>query len=208
MTYLVIHKGFKNVMYENSLVGILAVIFKQKFCELDILFVKGQWKICHDFHALSIYHSSLSELVVLLKEYETKIQNNIILDVKWDFVGNQHDNLYDAIGLLKHDLASFEDNPHVWIQASSPKMLDVFLQHQLEYSWEIGLILQRIDDFYLYRDWLYYVMVSLTDFSFEEIQIMSEEKLVFGYTCHDPIQFSHYKHLFPYVRGIVCDVSV
>jgi glycerophosphoryl diester phosphodiesterase len=204
---IVVHRGFKNILYDNSMVGILAAIFRNKFCELDILWMDGRWKICHDFPSLSIYHSTLSDLLSLLKEYRHLVKHTIIIDIKWDFVWNRHDVLSNAILQLKKDLLGFEDYPF-WIQAPSPHVLKTFVAHCGTETWKLGMIVPNVSEFTIYRKFIHYAMIALSDFSMEEIIAMSKQCLLFGYTCHNTKELSHYKHLFPYLKGIVCDVSL
>jgi glycerophosphoryl diester phosphodiesterase len=202
---IVVHKGLKNILYDNSLVGILATVFKNKFCEFDILFVDGVWRLCHDFNVLSMYHSRLSELLNVLEKNKNLVKNNVIIDVKWDFVINRHDSLFEAVGQLKQELLHFADYPFL-IQASNTRILEAIISH-LD-GWNIGLIVSNMNDFYTYSEFLNFGMVSLTDFTSEEIGFMSEKCNLFGYTCHNTNELSKYKHLFKYLKGIVCDVSL
>lgn len=208
---IVIHKGFQEALYENSLMGILIGIFQAKSCEFDILFVEGVWKICHDFNSISRHTIPFTELLKILKQYKHRIHKTIIIDIKWDFVRNHNDNLYQAIHTLYNILANYKDYPF-WLQASNTKILDAMITLCLpnDIPWKIGLIVYNMNDFYTHKQDIYYAMISLTDFSLEEIRAMYNyhQCLLFGYTCHDSKELCHYKHLFPYLKGIVCDVSL
>lgn len=205
---IVIHKGFKNIMYENSLVGILLAIFKKKFCEFDIMFDQQQWKICHDQTTITPLHTELSVLFDYLHQHQQHVQNNIIIDVKWDFIHNRLDNLEEAVLLLQQLLKGMEDFPF-WLQASHPLLLKFFIKHQFTTVWKIGLIVSTPWEFHQYKKQFDYAMVSLSDFSQEDLQNMSQEKKLMGYTCTNLQHLSHhYKHLFSYLEGIVCDVPI
>lgn len=204
---ILVHKGFKDILYDNSMVGILAAVLKNKPCEFDILFVENRWKLCHDFHILTKYNTDLSELLLLFEQSKTPIQQKIIIDIKWDFINNRHDNLSNAIGQLKEILFNYKSIPF-WIQASNSKILESLLYHQFDSVWKLGLIVYNKSDFDLYRKNIHYAMISLLDFTIEEIQQMHKECLLIGYTCHNTNELSKYKHLFKYLTGIVCDVSL
>lgn len=204
---IVVHRGFKNILYDNSMVGILAAIFRNKFCEFDILWMDGRWKVCHDFPSVSVYHSNLSDLLSLLKQYKHLVKHTIIIDIKWDFVWNRHDLLSTAILELKQELLGFEDFPF-WIQTPHPSVLEAFVAHCGRETWKLGMIVATMADFTTYCGFLHYAMIALSYFSMEEVISMSKQCLLFGYTCHNTKELSHYKHLFPYLKGIVCDVSV
>jgi len=204
---IVVHRGFKNILYDNSMVSILSAIFRNKFCEFDIIWMDGRWKVCHDFPSLSIYHSGLSDLLSLLKQYRHLVQNTVIIDIKWDFVGNRHDVLSDAILQLKQELVGFEDYPF-WLQAPHSCVLETLITQCGTETWKLGMIVSTVADFTAHHKLLHYAMIALVGFSMEEIMDMSKECLLFGYTCHNTKELSHYKHLFPYLKGIVCDVSV
>lgn len=204
---IVVHRGFRNILYDNSMVGILAAIFRNKFCEFDIVWVGGRWKVCHDFPSLSIYHSSLSDLLSLLKEYKHLVQHTIIIDIKWNYVWNRHDLLSDAILQLKQELMGFEEYPF-WLQAPDPRVLEILMAHCGMNTWKLGMLVSTVADFTAHRKCLHYAMIALADFTMDEIIEMSKECLLFGYTCHNTKELSNYKHLFPYLKGIVCDVSV
>ena len=203
---IVVHRGMKNILYDNSMIGILAAIFRNKFCEFDILWVNGKWKICHDFTSVSIYHSRLSDLLSLFQQYQHLIRHHIIIDIKWDCVWNRNDSLTDAIQQLRQELVGFEEYP-LWLQASHPRILEVLVT-QCGNFWKLGMIVSNMHDFFLYRDFLHYAMVSLPDFSSDEIITISQNCLVFGFTCHNTKELSQYKHLFKYLKGIVCDVTI
>lgn len=181
---VVIHKGFKNILFENSLVGILLAIFKHKFCEFDIMFVNNQWKICHDITVLSVYHTNFSVLLDYLKQYKHHIKNNIIIDVKWDFIHNHQDNLDFAILQLKELLNGMNDFP-LWLQASHPTILSVFYKYKFNIIWKIGLIVYTMMDFHQYKKHFDYAMISMSDFNIDDIKTMYQEKILFGYTCTD-----------------------
>lgn len=207
MTQVIIHKGFKNVVFENSLVGILLAIFKNKFCEFDIMFDHHQWKICHDSSKLTVYHTELSVLINYLKQYQHHVKNNIIIDVKWDFIYNQKDNLEGAVLQLKEMLVGMKKFPF-WLQASHPVLLTIFSKHQFHTIGKIGLNVSTVMEFHQYKGYIDYAMISMSDFQIEDIKKMYQEKLLYGYTCTDLINLSNYKHLLPYLAGIVCDVSI
>jgi len=202
-----IHKGFKDILYDNSMVGILAAVFKNKPCEFDILFVENKWKLCHDFKILTKYNTDLPELLMLMKKFKTSFQQNIIIDIKWDYINNRNDDLSDAIQQLKGILEEYKHIPF-WIQASNPKILESLQHHQFDSVWKLGLIIYNMGDFELYKKSIHYAMVSLPDFTLEEIQHMNKECLLVGYTCHNTEELSKYKHLFKYIKGVVCDVSL
>lgn len=202
---VVVHKGLRNVLYDNSLVGILAAVFNNKFCEFDILFVDGVWRVCHDFNVLSVNHSRLSELLDILEKKKNLVRNKIIIDVKWDFVMNRQDNMFDAVRLLKQELFHFDDYPF-FIQASNAKVLEALVAHQG--NWKLGLVVSNMNDFYTYNEFIHYAMIPLTDFTLEEITFMSENCALFGYTCHNTDELYKYKHLFKHLKAIVCDVSL
>ena len=204
---IVVHRGFKNILYDNSMVGILAAIFKNKFCEFDILWIDGRWKMCHDFPSVSIYHSHLSDLLSLLKQYRHLVKHTVIIDIKWDFVWNRHDVLSTALLQLKQELLGFEDYPF-WVQAPHPRVLEALVAHCGTETWKLGMIVPTVADFTAYHKLIHYAMIAVSDFSMEEIISMSKQCLLFGYTCHNTKELSHYKHLFPYLKGIVCDVSL
>lgn len=204
--HVVIHKGFKNVSFENSLVGILLAIFKHKFCEFDVLFIDSQWKICHDFKVFSIYHIELSVLLGYLQQHKHQIQNKIIIDVKWDFVYNYKDNFDNAIVQLHELLKDMKDVPFLWLQASNPKLLCLFHKYGFQQNWKMGLIVYNTLEFDKWKEYIDYAMISMSDFTLEEIIQIHKEKLLFGYTCTDLTRLTFYKHLFPYLEGIICDV--
>lgn len=204
---IVVHRGIKNILYDNSMVGILAAIFHNRFCEFDILWVDGKWRICHDFIKISAYHSCLTDLLSYLIKYRHLVKNKIIVDIKWDFVFNRHDSIQDAICQLLKDLMEWEDHPF-WLQASHPRVLETIITQNCSSTWKVGMIIRSVSDLEDYKEFLYYVMVSLSDFSIEEIIYLSKQCVVMGYTCHNIKELSKYKHLFPYLKGIVCDVAV
>lgn len=204
---MIAHRGIKNIMYDNSLVGIMLAIFKGWCTEFDILYADGRWKVCHDFGSLTAYHNDLKDLLALFRQYKHYIKKTIIIDVKWDFIRNRDNNLHDAVGELCGVLNGFEDLP-LWIQASNHRILNVFLDHHMNTLWKLGMIVSSMDDFHLYKDVLHYIMVSLRDFPLGEIKDMSKECLVMGYTCQNMSEISNYKHLFRHINGIVCDVYV
>lgn len=206
---IVLHKGYQGICYENSMVGILLAIFKKKFCEIDVLYVHGEWKLCHDFDTLTLYHTKLSSLLETLKQYKSRIQKPIIVDVKWDFIKNRHDNLDNAIQKLKALFAGFEEVP-MWFQAPNPQVLEQFQMHHflLQPKWRLGMIVQDMEQFRKYRGHLSYVMISMSDFTGKDIGSMSLFCPVFGYTCNNMKELSNYTHLFPHLKGIVCDVYV
>jgi len=204
---IVVHRGIKNILYDNSIMGILVAIFRNKFCEFDIVWIHGGWKLCHDSHSISMYHSNLSDLLSLLKQYKHLVKHNIIIDIKWDFVWNQLDCLPEAMVQLRQALVGFEDYPF-WLQVSHPLVWDALVAHCGTKTWKLGMLLYTMSDFHTYQQHIHYIMVSLSDFSLEEIITMSKQCLVFGYTCHNTSELSKYKHLFRYLKGIVCDVSL
>jgi glycerophosphoryl diester phosphodiesterase len=204
---IVVHRGFRNILYDNSIVGIIAAIFKNKFCEFDILWVDGGWKVCHDFSSISIRHSSLSDLLSLLKQYRHLVRHTIIMDIKWDFVWNHHDVISDAIRQLRQELLGLETTP-IWLQASSPHVLEAVVEHCGTDTWKLGMMVSNMTDFTIYHRSLHYAMIDLSNFSMENIISMSTHCSLYGYTCHNTKELVHYKHLFPYLKGIVCDVSV
>lgn len=201
---VVIHRGFKNILYDNSIVGILLAIFKQQCCELDILFVDGQWKICHDFGVLSVFNINLSVLLKTLAQYRHRVKNNIIIDVKWDYINNRGDDMDYAIMILKSLLD--KDLPF-WLQAANPHMLSVFIRHGLDHPWKLGMIVYDLHQFDQCKFFVHYVMIPMFDLSPQDIQTMSLEKMLYGYTCNLS-DISIYKHLLPYLQGIVCDISI
>lgn len=204
---IVVHRGIKNILYDNSIMGILAAVFQNKFCEFDIIWKNHEWKLCHDQHSISIYHSNLSDLLSLFKQHKHLVKHNIIIDIKWDFVWNRHDRLMDAMVQLRQELEGFEDYPF-WLQVSHPLVWDALVAHCGTDIWKLGMIIYTLPDFYAYQPYIHYSMVSLSDFSTEDILTMSEQCLVFGYTCHNTSELSRYKHLFRYLKGVVCDVSL
>lgn len=206
-TYVIIHKGFKNVMYENSVVGILLAIFKKQCCEFDILYDQQQWRICHDKTSLTLLHTDFAILLDYLRQHKKHIHNNIIVDVKWDFIHNHQDNMEKAVILLQTLLKGMEDFPF-WLQASHPLLLEMFIKYSLATSWKMGLIVSSPWDFHRYKKYFDYAMVSLSDFPQEEIHSMYQEKEIVGYTCTNLQHLSQYRHLFPYLVGIVCDVPL
>lgn len=204
---IVVHRGVKNILYDNSMVGILKAVFQNRFCEFDILWVDGKWRICHDFRAISAYHSCLTDLLLCLDQHRHLVKNKLIVDIKWDFVWNWRDAIADAIHQLRQDLVGWEDHPF-WLQASHPKVLKSLLEQSLPDTWKLGMIVRSMSDMVDYHKSLHYAMVSLSDFSVEEIIYFSEQCAVVGYTCHNIKELSKYRHLFPYLEGIVCDVKV
>lgn len=205
---IVLHKGFQGFAYENSLVGVVLAIFKQKFCEVDLLYVDGQWKMCHDFGALTIYNTDVSLLLEILKKYKHLVRKPIIFDVKWDFIKNKCDILRDAIQKLKTLFVGMEEMPF-WFQAPNPNILEQFKTHHFfTHTWKVGMIIYDMKEFHIYKHDVSYVMISMSDFSLKEIQTMSSFRPVFGYTCKYIRQLSQYGHLFKYVKGIVCDVYI
>lgn len=202
MFEIIVHRGLSGVSYDNSIVGVLAAIFRKKFTEFDILFVDGVWKLCHDFHVLSIFHTPLPELLQILKKYRHLVNNNIIIDIKWDFIHNRNDDLEEAIHILKKELIGFEGL--FWLQASNTKILTELLA--LQGVWKLGLIVRHMNDFNAHNQFLHYAMISLSGFTMEEICFMRDKCLVFGYTCHNITELVNYKHLFKYLNGVVCDV--
>lgn len=204
---IVVHRGIKNILYDNSMVGILAAVFRNKFCEFDILWTDGKWKVCHDFTSLSIYHTRLSDLLSLFKQYQHLVKNKIIIDIKWDSVWNRHDSLTNAVQQLKHELVGFETYPF-WLQVSHPRLLELLVVQRDIHVWKLGMIIYNMSAFSTYQEFIDYAMIPLSDFSEEDILHMSQECLLFGYTCHNTNELCHYKHLFKYLKGIVCDVSL
>jgi len=197
-----VHKGFKGILYDNSMIGILSAVFKNKPCEFDILFVENRWKLCHDFNILTKYNTDLSELLLFFKNPQ-----KIIIDIKWDFINNRNDNLSAAIHQLKEILQDYKHIPF-WIQASNPAILKSLRHHEFDSVWKLGLIIYTMADFELYKENIYYAMISLPDFTMDEIQHMNKDCLLIGYTCHNTEELSKYKHLFKYIKGVVCDVSL
>lgn len=204
---IVVHRGVKNILYDNSMVGILAAIFQNRSCEFDILWVDGKWKLCHDFVSISAYHSCLTDLLSCLVQHRHLVKNKLILDIKWDFIWNRQDVLSDAIHQLRQDLLGWEDYPF-WLQASHPKVLEALIGQCFPDTWKLGMIVRSLTDMTAYQEFLHYAMVSLSDFSMEEILYLSQRFVLIGYTCHNIKELSKYRHLFKHLKGIVCDVSV
>lgn len=204
---IVVHRGFKDIMYDNSMVGVLLAILKQKYTEFDILYVNGEWRLCHDFEALTMFNSRLVDLLELLRRHRDLVKKTVIIDVKWDFIKNNHDDIHDAIGRLKQILSGLGDLP-LWVQAPNPKVLNVLMDHRINTLWRLGMIITNMDQFHSYKDFLHYVMVSLSDFSPDEIRSMSQECIVMGHTCKSIADVPQYKHLFKHIRGIVCDICL
>lgn len=204
---IIVHRGYKNVWYDNNMVGILLSVFKKKFTEFDILYTNGKWKVCHDFDSLTFFTSNLEDLLAIFRKHIHLIRNPIIIDFKWDFVKNRNDDMKGAIQILKSLLCGLETVP-LWVQAPNPMVLDMFLVSNFDIHWNLGMIIYNMDEFHKYKEVLYYVMVSLTGFPCDEIKAMSEECHVMGYTCKDITRLHSYHHLFHYVKGIVCDVCL
>jgi glycerophosphoryl diester phosphodiesterase len=204
---LVVHRGYKNILYDNSMVGILLAVFKKNYTEFDILYHHGKWMVCHDFNALTVYTSSLEDLLAVLREYRHRLQKTIILDVKWDFVWNHADKLPGAIQELRSLMVGLEDAPF-WVQASNPLVLGALQDHDMGSSWRLGMIVYSMDEFHTYKGQVHYVMVSLHGFPLDEIKQMSQERIVIGYTCHNITELSLYRKFFRYIKGVVCDVWV
>lgn len=204
---IIVHRGFKDILYDNSMVGILFAILKQKYTEFDILYVNGEWRVCHDFEALTIFNSRLVDLLEMVRQYRDLVKKTVIIDVKWDFIKNKNDDMHEAVGKLKKSLSGLGDLP-LWIQAPNPRILNVLMDHRLNTLWRLGMIVVNMDNFYSYKDFLHHVMVSLSDFSLDDLKIMSQTCIVMGYTCKSITNVPKYKHLFKYIRGIVCDVCL
>lgn len=202
---IVVHRGVRNIMYDNSMVGILTAVFQNLFCEFDILWVNGKWRVCHDFVAVSEYHSCLTDLLSCLNQHRRLVKNKIIIDIKWDFVWNRSP-IPDAIHQLRQDLVGWEDHPF-WLQASHPSVLDALVDQSFHDTWKLGMIVRSLSELADYQKFLHYVMVSLSDFSMEEILDLSQQYVLIGFTCYHVKDLSQYKHLFQYLEGIVCDVA-
>lgn len=208
MRQIIIHRGYKNILYDNSLVGVLTAIFRHKFTEFDILYVNGKWKMCHDFHTLRQSNSDLTELLDILRNHKTNVRNNIIIDIKWDLSRNRNDNINDAIRLLKDELINGLEELPIWLQASNPKILEELTRQRLQDTWMIGFIPLTIGLFNTHKHSIDYAMVSLADFTTEQIREMSGIRHLYGYTCRNTDELDKHKHLFPFFKGFVCDVAL
>lgn len=204
---IITHRGFKGVLRDNSVVGVLLAIFKDKFCELDVLYVEGAWKLSHDFGAWTPFSADLTDLMAYLAANRHHVRNKIIVDVKWDWVWNKIDDLSVAVGKLKSVLSGCGPLP-VWVQACNPDVLGALRQHGFQDHWKLGMIVASTDQWEKHKDQMDYAMVSLHEFKPEDVERMSESCELIGYTCKKPEQLPLYKHLFPFIQGIVCDVSV
>ena len=205
---IVLHKGFQGICYENSLVGVLLAIFKKKFCEIDLLYVDGEWKMCHDFDCLNVYNTKLSTLLEILKQYQDRVRKPIIFDLKWDFIKNQQDILSHAMNKLKTLFVGMEEMPF-WFQAPNIQVLEQLKDQHFYGKWKLGMIIYDMEQFHKHKNTiLSYVMVSLPDFTQKDIRTMSFFCPVFGYTCKNMHELSKYAHLFKYLNGVVCDLYV
>lgn len=202
---IIAHRGIKNILYDNSVVGILAAVLQNRFCEFDVLWVAGEWRICHDFASLSVCHSRLSDLLSCLAQHKHLVKHKIIVDIKWDFVRNRQDSIREAIGRLREHLSGWEEYPF-WLQASHSSVLEALVVQCGQ--WKRGMIVYTTADLAANRPSMDYAMVSLPDFSTEEIIHMSQQLPIIGYTCHNRKELSQYKHLFRYLKGVVCDVCM
>lgn len=200
---VITHRGFRGVLRDNSITGIMLAVRKGKFCEFDVLYVEGVWKACHDFGALSPYSADLEDLLILARAH-----NDIIVDVKWDWVWNRIDDLSSAIALLKTLLLRGDTVPPFWLQACDPHVLKAMRDQGFHEQWKIGMIVSNTDQFDKHKDSMDYAMIPLHELRPEDVERMSKERELIGFTCRKPEQLPLYKHLLPFIRGIVCDVSV
>lgn len=200
---IISHRGLR---VDNSTTGVLLAIAKGKFCEFDILYVEGVWKVCHDFGALTPCTANLADLLKCLGA--VIVRNDIIVDVKWDWVWNRIDDPSTAVAELKKMLLNVVPMPPLWLQACDPHLLSVMNRHGFNEHWKVGMIVSSRDQFDKHKDNMEYAMIPLHELRAEDVEEMSKERELIGFTCHRPEQLPLYKHLIPFIRGIVCDVSV
>lgn len=207
MQQIIVHRGYKNISYDNSLMGVLTAIFQHKFTEFDILFVHGKWRMCHDFRCLTRRNSYLTDLLEIIKNNKGNVRNNIIIDIKWDFSRNRNDNLHDAIQQLKDDLIGNEmEEMPIWLQASNINLLGAIIDHGLQDIWVIGLLLPCMESLRNCKHAIDYAMIPIDDTTLEQVTEMSAKCPLYGYTCHNIDELERHRHLFSFIKGFVCDV--
>jgi len=206
---IIIHKGHNGFFYNNSLMGIMTALLKKQNCEIDLLFVDNEWKICHDFNTLKKYHTRFSELLDAISKTNIQFENYLILDIKWDFIKNIHDNMKTALSQLSDMIQAFAHFPF-FIQASHYTIMNQIIRSGFYSQWKIGMIVSSIHEFNHYKEALNFVMIDMSGFTIEDIIYIHEHEniFVFGYTCPNVSQLTEYHHLYQYLHGIVCDVSV
>jgi hypothetical protein len=170
------------------------------------MYADGVWKLCHDFGSLHAGSADLTELVDILVRHRKIVRKEMIVDVKWDWVWNKEDDLSVAIAQLKAILGG-KDLP-VWVQACCPRALKVLSDQDFHDKWKVGMIVVGMEQFHAYKDKIHYAMVSLHEFTPAEFEEMGRECELVGYTCAKPAQLPLYKHLYPHLSGIVCDIPV
>lgn len=197
MKEYIVHRGFRPHR-QNSIMSFM--IHDNAWYEMDLLYVDGEWYLCHDFDS---FHKTVQDRLTDLWSIK-RTGARYLLDIKWDTIRNHKDDHKRALNELHAIIdGSVSDT---WIQFSDAVLYGY--GRTIFADWRIGYIVSdpigagffrdRTPDFFM-----------LNIYSLRLVDIVAMRNIypgiyLIGFTC-PPLMSNDIVHS---LDAIVCDVSL
>lgn len=197
--YIISHRGYYN---NNRFLGIFCS--EMRWSEIDLLWTGTEWILCHDFFQKKIFrfHDSLKDFLPYLRHRHHDWK--ILFDIKWDAIYNRDHDDTQALASLSSLLSKHVDKD-MWLQFSYSHHIDIANDDAVLSKFPVGLL---ICDEISFRSDIAFIDVDVSrcrEAWIHAIKHTYPDIRIIGFTCHTPRDIKLYKHLFPYLYGLVCD---